>query len=52
MEYFVTFVVLAAFGVFIWKKVEESRARKQERESQPRQTPRVPKDYDDRFDTR
>lgn len=52
MEYFITFVVLAAFGAFLYRKVKESRARKAEREAQPRTTPRVPKDYDDRFDTR
>ena len=52
MEYFVTFVVLAGFGYFIYTKVKASRERKAERESQPRQTPRVPKDYDDRYDLR
>lgn len=52
MEYFVTFAVLVGFGYFLYTKVKASRERKLERESQPRTTPRVPKDYDDRYDTR
>jgi len=49
MEYFVSFVALAAFGYFIYSRVQKS---KQERESRPTPTPRPREPYDPDRDLR